>query len=66
MHRNKNTAEESVVNASRYDFIRIHRSFIVSRSKIKSYSHKDIILCDGQTLPVGRQYSEAVKQMASD
>lgn len=38
-------------------FLRIHRSFIVSKSKIKSFSKREIILNNGKVLPVGRQYA---------
>lgn len=38
-------------------FLRIHRSFIVSKSKIKSFSKQEIILNNGKVLPVGRQYA---------
>lgn len=38
-------------------FIRLHRSFVVSKSKIKSFSRQEVILNNGRTLPVGRQYS---------
>ena len=43
-----------------HDFVRIHRSFIVSRSKIKEYSRQVVLLSNGKTLPVGRQYSAAL------
>lgn len=46
------------------DFIRIHRSFIVSRSKVKSFNKQEIYLNNGSTLPVGRQYAaDIVKQL---
>lgn len=46
-------------------FLRIHRSFIVSKSKIKSFSRQEIILCNGASLPVGRQYaSEIVSEIS--
>lgn len=38
-------------------FLRIHRSFIVSKSKIKSFSKREIILNNGKVLLVGRQYA---------
>ena len=38
-------------------FVRIHRSFIVSRQKIMSFSKQEIVLSDGSSLPVGRQYA---------
>lgn len=39
------------------DFIRIHRSFIVSRSKVKSFNKQEVYLNNGTTLPIGRQYA---------
>ena len=47
------------------DFLRIHRSFIVSRSKIKSFSKQEIVLIDGTTLPVGRQYAAEITNKIS-
>lgn len=41
-------------------FLRIHRSFVVSKSKIKSFNKQEIVLVDGSTLPVGRQYAPEV------
>lgn len=38
------------------DFVRIHRSFIVSKSKIKSFNRQSVTLVSGITLPIGRQY----------
>lgn len=38
-------------------FLRIHRSFIVSKSKIKSFTKQEVILNNGMALPVGRQYA---------
>lgn len=40
------------------DFIRIHKSFIVSRRKIKRFTRKEVMLSTGRTLTVGRQYAE--------
>lgn len=38
-------------------FLRIHRSYIVSRSKIKSFNKQEIFLNNGTALPIGRQYA---------
>lgn len=46
-------------------FLRIHRSFIVSRSKIKSYNRQEIILCNDTRLPVGRQYASSIIDILS-
>lgn len=46
-------------------FLRIHRSFIVSRSKIKSFSKQGVILSNGSTLPVGRQYASGFSSLMS-
>ncbi len=41
------------------DFIRIHRSFIVSVPKIESFTHEIIEIC-GKELPVSRNYRDTV------
>lgn len=46
-------------------FLRIHRSFIVSRSKIKSFSKQEIVLIDGTALPIGRQYAAEITNRIS-
>lgn len=49
------------------DFLRIHRSFIISRSKISSFSRQNVILhpCNvfpsPISLPVGRQYASSLR-----
>ena len=48
----KNIGSQLPVN----DFVRIHRSFIVSKSKIKSFNRQCVTLTSGTTLPIGRQY----------
>lgn len=48
-------------------FLRIHRSFIASKSKIKSFNRQEILLNDGHTLPIGRQYaSDFIHMMSSN
>ena len=42
------------------EFLRIHRSFIVARSKISSFNKKEVILRDGRRPPIGRLYSQEV------
>ena len=41
-------------------FLRIHRSFVVARSKIRSFNRQEITLNTGATLPVGRQYAPSL------
>lgn len=41
-------------------FVRIHRSFIVPKSKIKSFSKQEVTLCNGISLPIGRQYASEI------
>lgn len=43
-------------------FIRIHKSFIVPISEIKSFTRQNITLSDGTLLPVGRQFAPALIQ----
>lgn len=39
-------------------FIRIHKSFIVPASQIKSFTRQNLQLVSGTALPVGRQYAD--------
>ncbi len=41
------------------DFLRIHRSFIVSKTKIAAYTHAAVEI-NGKPLPIGRSYKELV------
>ncbi len=38
------------------EFIRIHRSFIINKSKVRSYNKREVELRNGNVLPIGRQY----------
>lgn len=40
------------------EFVRIHRSFLVSRSQITKTDSDSLTLTDGQTLPISRKYRE--------
>lgn len=42
------------------NFIRVHRSFIVNKSKVRSYNKREIELTTGKKIPVGRQYSNEI------
>lgn len=42
-------------------FIRVHKSFIVPVYRIANYTSKEITLYDGTRIPVGRNYSKALK-----
>ena len=44
------------------EFIRIHRSFLVAKCRIASFSKSEVILKkDGKSLPVGRKYLDNLK-----
>lgn len=47
------------------DFIRIHRSYIINKLKVRSFNKREVELKTGHTLPVGRQYSSAVSGLLS-
>lgn len=47
-------------------FLRTHRSFIVSKSKIKSFNKQEIVLSNNTILPVGKQYSSSLTQLTAD
>ncbi len=65
-----NTLEEGVVSKEKIShlynrlpdsFLRIHRSFIVNKEKIKSFSYNEVLV--GNTnLNIGRSYRQAVKE----
>lgn len=42
-------------------FVRIHRSFIVSKPKVKSFNKQEVFLSNNVTLPIGRQYASELK-----
>jgi DNA-binding LytR/AlgR family response regulator len=41
------------------DFVRVHRSFLVSAEHIAAYTPTAVIV-EGQSIPIGRQYKDAV------
>lgn len=43
------------------EFVRIHRSFVVSRSRVAKFTRTEVVLArTGKTLPVGKKYAEEV------
>lgn len=42
-------------------FLRIHRSFIINKDKVKSFSYKEVLIGE-QTLNIGRSYQKMVKE----
>lgn len=47
------------------EFIRIHKSFVISRSKIERFT-KEYVVIAGKILPVGRVYSKNVMKLLTD
>lgn len=43
-------------------FVRIHRSFMVAMSMVRSYSYESLEIIDGTRLPVGRTYYNNLKE----
>lgn len=41
-------------------FLRSHRSYVVPVSKVRNFNRQELTLSTGKTLPIGRQYSDAV------
>ena len=41
-----------------HEFVRIHKSYIVPRHRITTYSRTQLTLSDGSTVPVGRAYAD--------
>ena len=59
VHRNISFAEQKL---SSDQFIRIHRSFIVSISKIEAYN-TTVVVVGGKELPIGRNYKNEVAKV---
>lgn len=51
---------------SGYGFVRIHRSYLVAISHIKTISFKEVVLDNGEVLPVGRSYYSQLKRDMSE
>ncbi|WP_317898875.1 LytR/AlgR family response regulator transcription factor [Aurantibacillus circumpalustris] len=49
---------------SKADFLRIHRSFIVSKKKIEAFNASDVEI-SGKQIPIGRSYKELVQLVLS-
>lgn len=47
------------------NFIRIHRSFIIQKSKVRSFNKREVELKNGKRLPIGRQYANDVAAILS-
>ena len=47
---------------AKYNFISVHRSFLVNMKYIKSISKQDVTMTDGTTLPISRLKYQDVKQ----
>lgn len=52
---------------SDYGFIRIHRAFLVARSRIQTITFKEVVLDSQEVLPVGRSYyADLKREMTGD
>lgn len=47
-------------------FVRIHKSYIVSLAHIASYNHRTLQLKNGKTLPIGRSYKSSFLKQAEN
>ena len=47
------------------NFIRVHKSFLVSTLAIANHSFKEVVLKDGATIPLGRTYYADIKKILS-
>ena len=50
---------------SKNNFLRVHRSFLVSKAKIVAFTATEIEI-DGQQIPIGRSYKELVNSMLGE
>jgi len=42
-------------------FVRIHKSYVINRRHLKKISFSEVTLDNGQSLPLGRAYADAIK-----
>lgn len=49
-----------------YGFVRIHRAYLVSLFHISTISFKEVVMYNGQVLPVGRSYYPELKQRMAE
>lgn len=48
-------------------FIKIHRNYVIQKSKVKSFDRKKSLLLVGQTLlPIGRSYLKSLKHLVAE
>lgn len=45
-----------------YDFVRVHRAYLVSLKWIRSVAYQEVVLRTGEVLPVGRSYYKDLKK----
>ena len=60
--RMKLTEALEILEKSSNDFVRVHRCIIVNLRHIKKYSTKEILLDNGQTIPVSKSCAEVFRQ----
>lgn len=48
------------------DFIRVHRSFLVSVSHIEKYNESEVVMMNGTVIPISRRYLTALKTAMAD
>lgn len=49
-----------------YNFIRIHRAYLVSILHIRTISFKEVVMTNGEVLPVGRSYYPELKRRMAE
>lgn len=49
-----------------YQFMRVHKSFLVNCKEVKSYTFKEIVMSNAARVPVGRKYSADFRQLMDD
>ncbi|WP_118975739.1 LytR/AlgR family response regulator transcription factor [Taibaiella koreensis] len=59
-HHSMNYLEEALQQSDH--FLRVHRSYMVNLKKLNSYSFFFIKLINGDRIPIGRKYREALKR----
>ena len=56
------TLKSLIESLPEQQFLRVHKSFVVNRAFIVSFSRTEVVLPQGKILPVGRTYADALQQ----
>lgn len=57
------TMEEVVEQVPQYQFLQIHRSYLVNYEQVKQFRYKEVIMSNGETLPISQLRRTSIRKM---